>query len=57
MLSFLENSLAGSLEMTAVIRARKRGAAQQQKDINMTISARRILVNYMIFVIFFTDND
>ena len=41
-------------------RAGKRGAARQQccqKEIDMTISGRRILVNYIIFVIFLTDND
>ena len=41
-------------------RAGKRGAARQQccqKPKNRTISGRRILVKYIIFVIFLTDND
>ena len=42
------------------IRAGKRGAARQQccqKEIDRTISDRRILVNSIIFVLFLTDND
>ena len=41
-------------------RAAKRGAAWQQccqKEIDRTISCRRILFSYIIFVIFWTDND
>ena len=40
-------------------RAAKRGAARQQccqKEIDRTISGRRILVNYINIVIFLTDN-
>ena len=45
--------------MVISCRAAKRGAAWQQcslKEIDRTISSRRILVNYIIFVISFTNN-